>query len=278
MTQKDLAEMLHITDRAVSKWERGLCAPDISLLEPLAKALGITITELLEGNRTEKAMDMQELEQSTKNVIDYSKNEIAHKVRHTKKKYLGMIAVCLVLVMTICSVAIWRGGYLFTIDRKQSPDEQVTITVYERALSDTHSFFTKEGISLMIEHKNGQRWYVTYGDCIYRGIWWAPDSKKYVLALEYEEGTRLALSWLENNAETNLSACLSIGVEATELKKYGYKNEGGWPQIDYQFLQWGLDSASMLMYYSFEDQSDETHDGYFWYNCEDGTVAAVLEL
>ena len=33
MTQKDLAERLHITDRAVSKWERGLCAPDISLLE-----------------------------------------------------------------------------------------------------------------------------------------------------------------------------------------------------------------------------------------------------
>ena len=46
MTQKDLAERLHITDRAVSKWERGLCAPDISLLEPLAEALGVSILEL----------------------------------------------------------------------------------------------------------------------------------------------------------------------------------------------------------------------------------------
>lgn len=40
MTQKELADQLHITDRAVSKWERGLCAPDLSLLEPLAAALG----------------------------------------------------------------------------------------------------------------------------------------------------------------------------------------------------------------------------------------------
>ena len=46
MAQKDLAERLHITDRAVSKWERGLCAPDISLLEPLAEALGVSILEL----------------------------------------------------------------------------------------------------------------------------------------------------------------------------------------------------------------------------------------
>ena len=39
MTQKQLADHLHITDRAVSKWERGVCAPDISLLEPLAEIL-----------------------------------------------------------------------------------------------------------------------------------------------------------------------------------------------------------------------------------------------
>ena len=39
MTQKDVAEVLHITDRAVSKWERGLNAPDIALLEPLAQVL-----------------------------------------------------------------------------------------------------------------------------------------------------------------------------------------------------------------------------------------------
>ena len=40
MTQKELASQVHVTDKAVSKWERGLCFPDMSNLEPLADALG----------------------------------------------------------------------------------------------------------------------------------------------------------------------------------------------------------------------------------------------
>lgn len=47
MTQKELAERLHVTDKAVSKWERGLNFPDLSLLEPLAGQLELTVPELL---------------------------------------------------------------------------------------------------------------------------------------------------------------------------------------------------------------------------------------
>ena len=39
LTQLQLAESLHVTDKAVSKWERGLSYPDVTLLEPLAEAL-----------------------------------------------------------------------------------------------------------------------------------------------------------------------------------------------------------------------------------------------
>ena len=48
-TQKQLAEQLLVSDKAVSKWETGKGLPDISLLEPLAKALGVSIAELLRG-------------------------------------------------------------------------------------------------------------------------------------------------------------------------------------------------------------------------------------
>ena len=51
MTQKDLAERLYISDKAVSKWERGLSLPDIALLQPLAELFGVSITELLSGRR-----------------------------------------------------------------------------------------------------------------------------------------------------------------------------------------------------------------------------------
>ena len=49
LTQRELAEQLHITDRAVSRWEREAGTPDISLLPPLAYALGISVGELLTG-------------------------------------------------------------------------------------------------------------------------------------------------------------------------------------------------------------------------------------
>ena len=49
MTQEELAEKIFVTGKAVSKWETGQGFPDISLLEPLANALGISVIELLQG-------------------------------------------------------------------------------------------------------------------------------------------------------------------------------------------------------------------------------------
>ena len=43
LTQQQLAQILHITDKAVSKWERGLSYPDVTLLQPLAAALGLRV-------------------------------------------------------------------------------------------------------------------------------------------------------------------------------------------------------------------------------------------
>lgn len=50
MTQADLAAILSVSDKAVSKWETGKGYPDITLLEPLSQALGVSVTELLSGN------------------------------------------------------------------------------------------------------------------------------------------------------------------------------------------------------------------------------------
>ena len=47
MTQKELAEKLFVSDKAVSKWERGQSLPDITLINPLADILGVTPAELL---------------------------------------------------------------------------------------------------------------------------------------------------------------------------------------------------------------------------------------
>lgn len=51
LTQEELAEKIHVSGKAVSKWETGQGFPDISLLEPLAEALDISVIELLSGER-----------------------------------------------------------------------------------------------------------------------------------------------------------------------------------------------------------------------------------
>ena len=52
LTQRELAEQLHVSDRAVSKWERGAGFPDVSMLVPLAEALGLSVLELLQGEQS----------------------------------------------------------------------------------------------------------------------------------------------------------------------------------------------------------------------------------
>lgn len=52
-TQNKLAERLGVSDKAVSKWETGKGLPDITLIEPLAKALGVSVIELMTGEQTE---------------------------------------------------------------------------------------------------------------------------------------------------------------------------------------------------------------------------------
>ncbi len=61
MTQEELAEKIFVSSKAVSKWETGQGFPDISLIEPLAQALGISVIELLSGediSNTNKSADV----------------------------------------------------------------------------------------------------------------------------------------------------------------------------------------------------------------------------
>ncbi len=111
MTQKELADLLHITDRAVSKWERGLCTPDISLLEPLAAALGVTVTEIISGERQKTEKYTDEIDLAVKNTITYSENEIIQKVKAVKKRMLAyMISAFLILLLLIPTLNGILGG------------------------------------------------------------------------------------------------------------------------------------------------------------------------
>ena len=57
MTQRELAEQMNVTDKAVSKWERDLSCPDINSLPRLAEVLGISVEELLNTSKKDEATE-----------------------------------------------------------------------------------------------------------------------------------------------------------------------------------------------------------------------------
>ena len=57
LTQMELAQLLHVSDKTISKWETGRGMPDTALLKPLSEALGVSIGELLTGARMEGLQD-----------------------------------------------------------------------------------------------------------------------------------------------------------------------------------------------------------------------------
>ena len=76
LTQKELAEKLHVTDKAVSKWERGLNYPELSLLPIIANILETSISELLgvEQNISDMRQDILEINLKLENNIDHKIN------------------------------------------------------------------------------------------------------------------------------------------------------------------------------------------------------------
>lgn len=73
LTQKELADQLYISNQAVSKWETGVSIPDASLLIPLADLLGVTVTELLQGEPINHNQNLTtpQVEQLVRTVICY---------------------------------------------------------------------------------------------------------------------------------------------------------------------------------------------------------------
>lgn len=110
-TQKDLAERLYVSDKAVSKWERGLSLPDVALLLPLAGALGVSVTELLEGCRAvqEQRYSAAEVEALIRRALAFPV-EPPERQQARVKRYLPVYLICCVLGV---GFGVVYGAYAF---------------------------------------------------------------------------------------------------------------------------------------------------------------------
>ncbi len=100
LTQKELAEKLNVTDKAVSKWETGKCYPDIETIEKLAEVLEVGINEILSGKIIEPENQVEEAE---RNVIDIMKTS---KKKQNKWKIITLLACLLAFLIFTLSILL----------------------------------------------------------------------------------------------------------------------------------------------------------------------------
>ena len=101
LTQKELAILIGVTDKAVSKWERGLGCPDVSILEILSKELDVSILEILKGRIIEnEVIQVTELNDYVLDTVKYSRESMKDKI----KKILSNIIT--IIIIGICSFLI----------------------------------------------------------------------------------------------------------------------------------------------------------------------------
>lgn len=99
MTQAELAEKLYVSDKAVSKWERGICFPDIATLIPLTEILNISLYDLLRG---EKMKNNEDINNTLKDTIKYSNSEL----KRNKKKNIIISSIIIFIIIIISSIII----------------------------------------------------------------------------------------------------------------------------------------------------------------------------
>ena len=98
LTQKELAEQLYVTDKTVSKWERGLSMPNVALLIPIAEILEVTVTELLRGERIVKdePLDASEVEGIVVGSLDL---KIQETLKQQKRNWILVYMLCFILAV-----------------------------------------------------------------------------------------------------------------------------------------------------------------------------------
>ena len=115
MTQRELAEKLNISDKAVSKWERGVSLPDISVMVSLCEELRININELLSGERLSKDSYDRKAEENMMNLMEENKTQREKLWWNVIGTLIGLLAVFAMIGYTVIVSAGFNNFYLYEL-------------------------------------------------------------------------------------------------------------------------------------------------------------------
>lgn len=214
LTQKDLAQNLHVSVQAVSKWERGLNFPDIALMEPLAELLELTVSELMAGERNAQAEE--ELVRSSLRMGKL----LGHRARKWRRLFvaLALAVVCLGGIV----------GYRWVRDNTEWLPQKETVLIPQEV----------EQSEMMISHLMGND-LIAIMDTV-----WADDFYGFTFQLELWHGeelldTQRILSAAGYNKDLGMRhGTLAFLMELDHQKNiltYSLMHNGAWAnRVDYK--------------------------------------------
>ena len=115
MTQADLAAKLNVTDKAISRWERGVGFPDINTIEPLAAALDVSVAELMKSERIDESeMSIAMNNEIVNNALNFAEKQIQQE-RKNVFLIIGCLTVAIIFILYLDNIG-WRlDTFLFTV-------------------------------------------------------------------------------------------------------------------------------------------------------------------
>lgn len=102
LTQNELATKLGVTDKSISNWENGKNMPDLSLFKPLCEILGITINDLISGEKLNKDNYQEKFEENIINTIDYTNKKVTNK-----NNIIGITFITFGIIIAITAMTIF---------------------------------------------------------------------------------------------------------------------------------------------------------------------------
>ena len=173
MTQKELAEKLNLTDKAISKWERGLSFPDIIMLKPLSELFDVSIIELLNGERENESEEKIDLDTRILTILKQNEYEKNRKIRKVVRiSFLTIITFIIIFFTFVFSKEVLHTynpvraivGY---IQVKHFDRQYVEVsgiprkTIYANSDFDFEKYMNDEGYTKLEGYsiKAGDDWY-----------------------------------------------------------------------------------------------------------------------
>ena len=246
MTQKQLAEKIGMSDKSVSKWERGICLPDVSLYFDLCSLLGISINEFLAGEDIVHENIEKKSEENIISVVTDSKR---------KQKSLKYI-ICALLILSVFTTAVIATS-LYRADRPMNfitPMDENSVEMQTVNLiagpdgADAYQFTTTDKFARLkiyySEYHKGKLLNKEPIEIGFEGMD-SPKNGGIIIVPDYDHAVVKLVVWTDEGSKASVDLPLMEGVEGREYYISAQSRIVGEEEIIYDFedvlMAWAYD-------------------------------------